>query len=109
MVFRGTAPRPSRLRRRAVTVQLPLLAGDQAVGADVGVGDLIGIAAGRGGDPLGHNAAIPTALLAEAAAGYLPGQQRVSDDPQWIDTVLRTLCQDPGKRVNGALTVLIPD
>ncbi|MFM9458152.1 hypothetical protein [Streptomyces europaeiscabiei] len=58
---------------------------------------------------LGHTSAISPSLLADAAAGALPGHLRITADPNWINTVLHSICYDADKSVSGALTALIPD
>ncbi|MEU1034377.1 hypothetical protein ABZ402_37845 [Streptomyces mirabilis] len=52
---------------------------------------------------LGHKSAIPAVLLAEAAEAYLETHQCIVDEPNWIASVLRTLCGHP-HQVHGALT-----
>jgi TPR repeat protein len=55
---------------------------------------------------LGHTTSLQPEFLAEAAAAQLTAEARVTYDPQWIETTLRTLCHDPTRRVRGALTAL---
>jgi len=55
---------------------------------------------------LGHQRPVPATLLAEAAAGYLPDSQRVTNDQRWIDAVLDALCCDPSNRAPGVLRAI---